>query len=279
MTIASEAPYRALGFPFVVRSYLPESRRFLGHLLSGFLIEATPSSATVFELIGSTDDGHSVDLRIDDALSVRAVDAGSAIDHLIAEVTTRALRSDHEYVAVHAGVVSHHGAGVLIPGPPGSGKSTLTCALVRSGSGFLSDEVSLLEPGSSWVHPFPRPVALSPASMDLLGLAPSQAAVRFRHFECHLVADDLRLGSASGPTEVDLIVVPQLAPARPASAERLNGGEALQLLMEQCFDIVRLGGSAVKALGELVRGAQCFRLRVGDLPSAVEAVENLLAGR
>jgi hypothetical protein len=230
----------------------------------------------VFEL-ETAEDGRSVDFRIDDAHSIRAVDAGSAIDHLIAEITTRALQSDHEYVAVHAGVVSRNGAGVLIPGPPGSGKSTLTSALVRGGFGFLSDEVALLEPGSSLMHPFPRPTALAPASMDLLGLQPDPISDGFRHFECLFIPDELRPGSAGGPTEVDLVLIPELAPNRPASVEVLDRAEALHVIVEQCFDIGRLGGSAVGALGDLVKDAHCFRLQVGDLRSAVDLVKDLLA--
>jgi hypothetical protein len=49
------------------------------------------------------------------------------------------------YFSLHAaGVVSRQGRGLLLVGPPGSGKSTLTLGLLRQGWGVLSDDAVLL---------------------------------------------------------------------------------------------------------------------------------------
>ena len=41
----------------------------------------------------------------------------------------------------------------LLPAAAGSGKSSLTAALVHSGLGYYSDEVALIEPGTFLVCP------------------------------------------------------------------------------------------------------------------------------
>lgn len=45
---------------------------------------------------------------------------------------------------MHAGVVAGPAGAILLPAPPGSGKSTLTAGLVAAGLDYFSDEVALL---------------------------------------------------------------------------------------------------------------------------------------
>jgi hypothetical protein len=60
---------------------------------------------------------------------------------------------------VHAGVVVWDGRAVVLPGPSGSGKSSLVLALVRAGAAFSSDDVAVIDPdGQVW--PWPRPLRL-----------------------------------------------------------------------------------------------------------------------
>ena len=56
----------------------------------------------------------------------------------------------------HAGVVSHHGEGVVIIADAEHGKTTLTLELVKRGFTFLSDEVAALGRRDHRVYPFPR---------------------------------------------------------------------------------------------------------------------------
>jgi HprK-related kinase A len=61
--------------------------------------------------------------------------------------------------------VERSGCALVLPGPPGSGKSTLCAALISRGWRLLSDELTLLDPVTANVVPLPRPVSLKNASI------------------------------------------------------------------------------------------------------------------
>ncbi|MDR3271695.1 MAG: hypothetical protein LBT32_09370 [Peptococcaceae bacterium] len=77
-----------------------------------------------------------------------------------------------EIVAVHGACIALDGAGVIITGEKGAGKSTLSSALRRAGCGFLSDDVAVVTfqaENQPLVHPaFARQRLLKDAA-ELLG--------------------------------------------------------------------------------------------------------------
>ena len=68
----------------------------------------------------------------------------------------------------HAGAVSRHGAGVLLPGKTGAGKTTLTAWLVARGLNYLTDELIYIETGASRFDAFTRPLNVKSAALPLL---------------------------------------------------------------------------------------------------------------
>jgi HprK-related kinase A len=74
----------------------------------------------------------------------------------------------HQYLIIHAASVERNGAALILPGPPGSGKSTLCAGLVTRGWRLLSDELTLLEFPTGNIVPLPRPVSLKNASIDAI---------------------------------------------------------------------------------------------------------------
>ncbi len=52
----------------------------------------------------------------------------------------------HGYLVIHAAVLERGGRALIMPAPPGSGKSTLCAALAMRGWRLLSDELALLRP-------------------------------------------------------------------------------------------------------------------------------------
>jgi len=63
-----------------------------------------------------------------------------------------------DFIVLHAGVLERNGQALILSGPPGVGKSTLTMALLERGFRFLSDDFCPIERKTGLVHPFPRSV-------------------------------------------------------------------------------------------------------------------------
>jgi len=74
----------------------------------------------------------------------------------------------HHFLMLHAAVVEKRGRAIIMPGQPGSGKSTLCAALISEGWRLLSDEFALLSPEDGLLTPLPRPVSIKNAAIDLI---------------------------------------------------------------------------------------------------------------
>jgi hypothetical protein len=74
---------------------------------------------------------------------------------------------------------------------------------------------------------------------------------------------------------VAFVVVPYYDEASDTRLESMSRSDALCALVQQNFNLDRFGARGFRLLADVVRGAECFRLTVGDLGAAVEAVEGL----
>ena len=105
------------------------------------------------------------------AVTVQTRDGDRPPD-VLASVTQAAVARS-PLLCVHAGVVSLGDRLVVIPAVSGTGKTTLTAALVRAGFGYVSDEALAVDRLTHAVTAFPRPLALAADVLPLLGLPPA----------------------------------------------------------------------------------------------------------
>ena len=154
----------------------------------------------------------------------------------------------HQYLIIHAAVVERHGLALLLPAPPGSGKSTLSAGLVFRGWRLLTDELALVRPDTVEIIPLARPISLKNESIDVI-----------RRFAPDAVIGPASEGSTKGT--IALLRVPAAsidkidAPARPRWIvfPRYQAGAALRLTVRsKAQTFVELGESAMNynILGE-----------------------------
>ncbi|MEJ0020633.1 MAG: PqqD family peptide modification chaperone [Acetobacteraceae bacterium] len=200
-----------------------------------------------------------------------------------ATVWRTGLGGDDYLLNLHAGVVAGPAGAVLLPAPPGSGKSTLTAALVRSGLDYFSDEVALLAADDLAVMAFPLAMCIK-----LTGLAAMQALYPGSDaLPVHTRVDGKRVVYLPLPRDrvpepgarrqVAAIVFPRYDPGATSTIRPLARPEALARLMSQCVGVGPvLQAADIARLVAWIRGIPCFEAVYPDLPLVVAAIGRMV---
>lgn len=152
------------------------------------------------------------------------VDVQGVIDDLHLTIALHAV----DEVFIHAGVVAHEGAAIIVPGRSHTGKSTLVHELVRVGADYLSDEYARVTDDGS-IRAYPRPIRLrTPTGRRLVEpdhtVAPGEPPLRpslvvVTRYSPGAEFAPVRLSPARAALELfDNVVVARLAPARAMTA-------------------------------------------------------------
>ncbi|MDP2263600.1 MAG: HprK-related kinase A [Hydrogenophaga sp.] len=181
----------------------------------------------------------------------------------------------HTLLTIHSAVLEKNGRVLVMPAPPGSGKSTLCAALMLHGWRLLSDEMALLDPVSGRVVPAPRPVSLKNQSINVVRrLAPDAVMGPVAHdtmkgtvAHLRVSADSLARAHVSAPPA--WVVFPRFEQAAPLSVEPRPKARALVELASNSFNHHVHGRAGFEALAHLVDRSQCFELRYGHLAEAL----------
>ena len=273
-----KAYYRTLSYGFGIRTELPHIAEALELLLAPFRVSGEIEGPTYGVIRGNSTRRRFV-VHLDGRVLQANADARPVVEYIVWHANTEAIKRTRDHLAFHAAAVSLNGSGVILPAPPDSGKTTLTAGLVRAGFDYLSDEAALIDPASAWLHPFPRALWMQTPTVELLGRSgdgvPDLEEGRF-HYQ--VPPHDLRSGSIGNACPVRFIVAPRYEAGTATEATSMTRAETVRMLAQNSFNFPRFGARGLDVLHRLVAGARCFRLRVGDLESAVAAVSDL-AGR
>nr|WP_255722203.1 HprK-related kinase A [Ectothiorhodospira lacustris] len=184
---------------------------------------------------------------------------------------------------LHAAVVEKDGKALLIPAPPGSGKSTLVAGLVHQGWRLLSDELAPLALDGLSVEGLARPISLKNDSIDLIkGLVGEDA---FSETVRDTVKGSVALMrppresvlSVRRPATPAAVIFPKFTRgARPVS-QGLGQGAGFALLMESAFNFSVLRRRGFEALADLVARCECYEIGYGSLDEGMQLVEDIHA--
>jgi HprK-related kinase A len=188
----------------------------------------------------------------------------------------------HHWLIIHAAVVEKDGQGIILPAPPGSGKSTLCAALVGRGWRLLSDELAVIDPLTGELIPIPRPVGLKNDSINIIkAFLPSASFGP----ECK----DTRKGTVAHMAvsaedcvntqrvKPKWIVYPKYEAGSDTILEPHPRGDSLVQLASNSFNNQVLGKQGFETLVNLQERTESFDFRYSRLEEAISTFADLCA--
>jgi HprK-related kinase A len=191
----------------------------------------------------------------------------------------------HQFLIIHAAVIEREGRAVILPAPPGSGKSTLCAGLVHRGWRLLSDELALVDIESGWVQPLARPINLKNESIDVIRRFVPDAVMteRVPHTAKGTVAllrppaDSVqRVTERARPA---WIVFPRYAAGAPARLEAFSKARTCLFIAEQSFNYQVHGQRGFDAVTRLVDACDCHEFTYSNLDDAAAAFADLACAK
>lgn len=191
----------------------------------------------------------------------------------------------HHLLMLHSAVIERDGCAVIMPAPPGSGKSTLCAGLVHRGWRLLSDELALISLADASITPLGRPISLKNQSIDVIRNFVSGAVLS-------RVVHDTSKGSVSllkVPTEhlrriketamPRWIIFPKYVAGSPARLLPRSKANSMLELGRNSFNYMVLGRTGFEVLSKVVDASDCYDFQYSQLDDAVTAFDALAARR
>jgi hypothetical protein len=269
-----ERSYRVLAHRFRIAAPRAQAA-FLRRFLAQFE-EEVDAGAPRYEVREEPEADKPWVLRLDGRSLQRGRTPARVLEHVLWDTSRKAIVSGHGCLAVHAAAASWRGAGIVLPAPPESGKSTLVAGLTRAGCAYLTDEAALIDPATLRLQPFPRSLWLTRSSLRAVFPGEERAAWSTGR-EFHVRPADLRPRAVGRPCPVRHVIAPRFASGAATALEPMGRAEAVMTLARNTFHLDRFGGSGIELIGRVVEGATCHRLEFGDLSEAVEAILGVVA--
>ncbi|MFZ6814908.1 HprK-related kinase A [Undibacterium sp. Rencai35W] len=191
----------------------------------------------------------------------------------------------HSYLMIHAAVLERGGRAVILPAPPGSGKSTLCAALTHHGWRLLSDELTLINLHNGNVTPLPRPISLKNSSIDVIKKFISDAVFS------NPVSDTIKgtvahmkptLNSVVRGQEVAhpaWIIFPQFLVNSETIINTVPKARAFIRVADNAFNYSLLGAAGFHALAKVIDGADSFEFTYSSLEQAIQFFDSLVEAK
>lgn len=188
----------------------------------------------------------------------------------------------HQYLIFHAAGLSKNNTMVIMPAPPGSGKSTLTAALMQEGWRLFSDELVLIDLKSGKAQAISRPINLKNNSIDVLADRYPEAHMSNKCHDTHkgtvalMKPTDISVNNIDTQLPATHIVYPKYEQNSTTIVQPLDKSDAFMELITNSFNYHILYEQGFKVATQLVKSCNSLKLTYSNLDEAI-AYFNCLA--
>jgi len=181
---------------------------------------------------------------------------------------------------IHAGVVGTPSGCILLPARAGSGKSSLTAALIHRGFRYFSDEVALIQRSDFLVPAMPLAICVKSTGWDVM----AKFYPNIGDLPMHWRDDGKRVryipprkSERWAPAPVTHIVFPHYEEQARTALRPISQSQALGRLMAECLALrQRLDQGIFQQLVNWIEGIDCYDLTFSSLDAAVDAVTEMI---
>ena len=187
----------------------------------------------------------------------------------------------HQYLVIHAACLEKDGRGLIMPAPPGSGKSTLCAGLASRGWRLLSDELAMIDLVDGKLVGLARPISLKGQSIDVIKAFSPESVFSngvmtdTKGLVAHVKASEesvTRVGERVLPSK---IIFPKWVSGAETKLTKRDKGKTFLEISENAFNYSLLGRAGFEAMGRLIGGCGCYDFEYSDLADAVEVFEGI----
>ena len=190
----------------------------------------------------------------------------------------------HHLLVLHAACLARDDQALILPAPPGSGKSTLCAALAQRGWRLLSDELTLIDPRTLQVWGLARPVSLKNASIDVIRrFEPTAWLTAPVHDTAKgtvalMAPPPASVAGMHTPATARWLVLPRYVPEAPAVLTPMPPAEAFMQIADNAMNYHILGRQGFDAVGALTDACTHHRFSYSRLDDAVRVFDDLARG-
>ena len=189
----------------------------------------------------------------------------------------------HHYLTLHAAVMERNGCAVIMPAPPGSGKSTLCAGLVNRGWRLLSDELALISLADGLIAPLGRPISLKNQSLEVIGkFVPEAVLNQVTHDTSkgsvsHMKALAAHVERIEDRARPRWVIFPKYVPESRAELTPRSKANSMLELGRNSFNYTVLGLTGFEILADVISASDCYDFRYSQLDEAVSVFDQLAA--
>lgn len=286
--LGQDGLYLRIGFCVVhIRSAFPSVAHGIHLLYADYPLEASDSFADFHVSIDAPRNlrrwiAPQVIFRFDQYLPFKPLPAAQAFPLFEWGLNWCFSTQYHRHLVIHGAALEKNGRALIMPAPPGSGKSTLCAALVARGWRLLSDELSLIKLDALHVVPMCRPLSLKNESLQIIqDFEPSLTFGPPAYDTSKGTVGHMRAPTASVLRSQDCampawVIFPKYQAGSAAQLQPHAKAEAFMQIAENTFNYSMLGREGFETIANLVDCCDCHSFTYSRLNEAIE-IFNALA--